>query len=246
MNRQEDYIWEDIWRGDAYRSPPERERRAAKRLSAFESVLGEYRELGDVVEVGCGDGSLAKAILSTPGWVVRSYRGFDRSATAIGRAKQKCSSIANAQFDVADVSELSGLASVADTVIACGLIEHIRNEDDVLAVLHSLCRKSARLLITTSNTVSLMFVDRLIRQALGIWQYGYQKNHSLTSLAAAMSPHFEVQNMLIQQGDWDLPGSAIVDRMASVLLPGAGRYLVALGVPHPATQTVALSREHHD
>ncbi len=231
MAKQEDYVWEDIWRVDSYRNPAERARRATKRLSALRAVVGEHRDLGDVVEVGCGDGSLANALFADPTWTIRTYRGLDRSARAINRAKQKCAAFRASQFAVADITELSDYIATADTVIACGIIEHIRNEKEALATLRSICRSSARVLITTSNTYSLMYIDRLVRQALRRWQYGYQKNYSARALDTAMSPCFSIERLQVHHGDWDLPGTAIVDRIASTLFSGIGRYLVVLATP---------------
>src|SRR5438552_4108351 len=80
-----DYVWDEIWKADSYNNADERKRRALKRVEVFKHLI-RGRPLGDVVELGCGDGSLYRALRAESDLGVTSYVGIDRSPTAIARA----------------------------------------------------------------------------------------------------------------------------------------------------------------
>src|ERR1035437_4342694 len=82
------YVWDDIWRSDAYAGSVERFQRADKRVAAFkliEILKGDER----ILDVGCGSGELLGALATKkPGL---SLIGADRSIVALGLARKRSS-----------------------------------------------------------------------------------------------------------------------------------------------------------
>lgn len=83
-----------------------------------------------VLEVGCGTGAMAHMLFDS---MSLSYRGFDFSSVAIGKARARTGR--NAEFFVGDATAEATYANVRyDSIICTEVLEHI--EDDLLAISH--------------------------------------------------------------------------------------------------------------
>lgn len=221
------YVWDDIWRNDPYSSSLERRARARRRLTAVEPCLAPNTELGNVLELGCGDGSFAACLAQSNGFNVAAYVGIDLSPTALDRAR---SSVRDTRFHfrLEDISSVELPTASADTVFMLGVLEHLPDSSKVLENIQRVLRPNGRLILTTSNTLSLMYAKRRLREVLQLWPYGYQRNYTPSEFKSLLMRHFDEQVVAPFHGDWDFPLVAIVDRVASWVDGDFGRYLLAV------------------
>jgi trans-aconitate methyltransferase len=191
-------------------------------------MLGERIALGTVVELGCGDGSLANVLLRDPQWNVTNYVGIDRSSAAISRARQNLAPFKGVTLCQEDVHQLKPSYGPADTVIACGLLEHIADVERTLELIRKICFSDSRLIVTVSNKLSMMYVARKRRELFGTWPYGYQKNYTVKELQILLDRYFSTSSIKVVHGHWDFPFSTCCDRLASVVSREIGRYIYAV------------------
>lgn len=78
-----------------------------------------------VLEVGCGSGTLAQMVIEEG----LDYRGFDYARTAIAKALQRNP---NAKFAWGDATADGPYAEPYDTILCCEVLEHIRQDLDVI------------------------------------------------------------------------------------------------------------------
>lgn len=229
--KNSEYVWEGIWSTDSYGKSKERMTRAAKRVRHFKEILGERKNLGKVVEFGCGDGSFAKLLLSDETLNIEKYLGFDRSATAISRAEENLKSEHHVALECADIHEIELGASSADTVIACGLLEHIQDVESVLKRFQEICAPNAILIFTMSNTLSSMYLHRRLKEIFGKWRYGYQKNYFPSEWRKALEKYFLPEKINVFHGDWDYGLVAVIDRAGGIFHKEVGRYIISIACP---------------
>jgi ubiquinone/menaquinone biosynthesis C-methylase UbiE len=126
-----------------------------------------------------------------------------------------------------DVRQLPFPAGVATVAIAFGVLEHVRDVSPAVNELRRVLRANGRLFVVTSHRNSLVYAERLARQALHRWPYGYQENHCVESIRGILQPAFIVREIEILQTARDFPAAAIMDRVLDRVLPIPwGRYLV--------------------
>lgn len=225
-----DYVWEDIWKSDPYNNPEERAFRARRRLESIRAALAPRVDLGRVIELGCGDGSFARALLDEERLTINQYLGFDRSSTAIARARKQASG-AKLAFEVADLTSLKLPADSADTVLMLGVLEHLQSPETILRAIRGACSADARIVFTTSNTRSMMYLDRRIREWAGRWPYGYQRNYTTKEFCQLLDAHFDVIHDERVHGAWDFPFAAAVDRGLGAISGDFSRYILAVCKP---------------
>lgn len=224
------YVWEDIWKNDPYNSPEERASRARRRLESIRSALEPRTELGRVIEFGCGDGSFACALVNEGRLKVHRYLGLDRSSTAITRAREQASDT-KLNFDLANLTSLQLPEGSADTVFMLGVLEHLQNPETILGTIRATCSGDARIIFTTSNTCSMMYVNRRIREWMGRWPYGFQKNYTTKEFCQLLEAHFDIVHDERIHGAWDFPFAAAVDRGLGVISNDFARYILVICKP---------------
>ncbi len=108
---------------------------------------------GDVLDIGCGSGLLARSVGNG-----QRYVGVDISEDRIYPLKRKYVGHPNYEFWCINVDEdITGdppfLNSAFDTIALLAVIEHLRNPERLLSLLHRLLNNQGRLLITTPTSV---------------------------------------------------------------------------------------------
>jgi 2-polyprenyl-3-methyl-5-hydroxy-6-metoxy-1,4-benzoquinol methylase len=223
------YVWEEVWRSNSYKRPDQRSARARRRLEEIEKCLCSNLKLGDVVEIGCGDGSFAQQLLESSNIELKTYTGFDLSITALTRAKD-VTSLHQTKFGQVDVSKVTLPPNSVDTVFALGILEHLDQPETVLERMQIALRPGGRIVVTTSNTFSLMYVMRRAREALNSWPYGYQRNYTHSEFRELVAPFYVQHTFTTMQGDWDFPVTLIADRTAALFSRNFGRYIFYVGI----------------
>jgi len=221
------YVWDEIWLKDPYSNAQERLARAHRRLSAITPCLSPACDLGVVLELGCGDGSFASCLAQSTKHQVNSYTGVDLSPIALGRARSAVRDPAF-RFELADISSEPLPPNSADTVFMLGVLEHLPNSSALLDRLQRVLRPNGRLILTTSNMLSLMYVKRRLREATKLWPYGYQYNYTPVELRHLLKRNFVELAMIPIHGDWDFPLVAVVDRAAAWIHRDFSRYILAI------------------
>ncbi|ACO74981.1 methyltransferase type 11 [Laribacter hongkongensis HLHK9] len=226
-----DYVWEEIWRKDPYSNSAERESRAKMRIQRIKEIMPKDGNLGRVIELGCGDGSFAKALLSDKSMCIESYLGLDKSTTAISKARGKLNNCKRVTFKCTDIHDVDEGEIKFNTVIACGLLEHICDIEKALLTIKKLCALDGLVIMTMSNTLSAMYIDRKIKERLGSWRYGYQRNYRPEEWRSLLENDFHAMVVKVFQADWDNKVVAVIDRFGSIFNKQIGRYIIASAAP---------------
>jgi len=89
---------------------------------------------GDILEIGCGQGTGARIIyeLFSP----RRYVGVDLDPRMIRRAKRKAGALPNATFMEGDVTNFEFPSTTFDLVVDFGIVHHVPNWRDALAEVY--------------------------------------------------------------------------------------------------------------
>lgn len=124
-------------------------------------------DAGRVIDVGCGNGSLALNI-SSLGYDVL---GLSYSETELCKAEKWAATLGlNTRFQTQDVRSLSArrdLASSASIVVCTEVIEHILDDDRLISALTMLLQPGGLLLLTTpSDGFRLLYGDEEIPWAV--------------------------------------------------------------------------------
>ena len=136
--------WRDaIWRA----VPPDAEPEDFQRRLAF--LLDHVGPADRVLDLGCGDGWFAQALLGRVGSVVAA----DVSAVALERAAGRSSELAT--LLLTDGEPLPVETDAVDVVWAGETLEHVADLTGLLAELRRVLRPGGRLLITTPNLARL-------------------------------------------------------------------------------------------
>lgn len=231
MIKKDEYVWNDIWLKDEYNNQLERFNRAIKRAENIKNLLSHDTNLGDVLELGCGDGSLYEYLGANPNWKLESYTGIDRSEVAINRASKKLKDSFLHKFHLQDISHSINFPHKVNTVIACGVLEHIKEANSLLQAITKILTPNGRLILTMSNTYSAMYLNRLRRQSIGTWPYGYQKNYTPQELNSLISQNFHCEKKIVVHGDWDFPFSTAFDKALHKVNKNVGRYIYIVARP---------------
>lgn len=222
---ESEYKWEGVWREDSYALASTRSLKARRKLCEFEAHGVDLSRLGRVLELGCGSCDFILE-LNRRGASIDQYLGVDRSATALVRASAQLGEAPSFVLHNGDVSKLPVPDGFANTIIALGLIEHIRDADALLSEIDRAAAPGCLVLISTSNSKSFMYSARRIREIIDQWPYGYQKNYSPERFSDFISSRFDVIRVSAIHGDSDFPLITSMDKAAGLLSPDWGRYIL--------------------
>lgn len=222
---KETFAWEKVWIRGRYSTESARKLKAQRKFEAFIKMGVIPDNLGKIVEIGCGNAAFFKLAIENKKQF-KSYLGVDRSPSALVRANENLKNIANCTLANESANNIPIASESADTIIALGVLEHIENIAECVEELRRIAIPGARLLISTSNTKSAMYAARKVREFVGAWPYGYQKNHSESILKEILNPGFEVKSLATLHGNNDYPISTAIDRTISMIDPSWGRYIV--------------------
>jgi SAM-dependent methyltransferase len=114
---------------------------------AFAYGLSALLALGDVLDVGCGDGAVA-ALLAP---VSRRYVGLDRSERMIAAAKARLVGLAQAEFVVADMHDMPFSGGTFDRVALYNVLTYATSPERVLSEAGRVLRPGGSLVVQTLN-----------------------------------------------------------------------------------------------
>ena len=111
---------------------------------------------GSVLDVGCGDGSIAEGVIDKAG----AYYGIDVSSVAIEAASKR---LPQGTFENRGVETVEG-ENRFDLVMAFEVIEHLADPDLVLSRIHALLKPGGVLCLSTPNRDRLTNRIRRVRR----------------------------------------------------------------------------------
>lgn len=227
----ESYAWEKIWAKGRYSTDAARLVKARRKYAAFDAMGSIPINFGKIVEIGCGNCAFIKLAVAK-GSHFESYLGIDKSPTALARARANTTKVKNCTFVNGDAINIPATTGSIDTIIGLGVLEHVEHVAEYVQELRRVAAPGARLLISTSNTKSAMHGARRIRESIGAWPYGYQRNDSVNSLSSLLRPNFEIKSLTTLHGDKDFIFSTAIDMTIGLVAPMWGRYLLCESVAY--------------
>jgi len=219
------YAWEKVWQKGMYSTDALRLIKARRKYEALESMGAISNNFGNIVEIGCGNSAFFKLAIEK-GVQFKNYLGIDKSPTALIRAKANTQEIKNCTLINRDAINIPLENNSTNTIIALGVLEHIEDVTAYIQELRRIAAPGATLLLTTSNTRSTMHGARRIRELIGAWPYGFQRNDSVNSLSHLLEPSFRIESLSTLHGDADFIFSTAIDVGIGLVAPMWGRYLV--------------------
>ncbi len=185
--------WVDSVAGDM-----ERHYSPGRSWEATARSLACLLNLGDVLDIGCGDGVLAELIHRH----VDSYTGIDHSETIVAAARERLAQSDNCFFQQGDMHTLPFESSQFDRVLMLQVLTYSPDPQAAIAEAHRVLRPSGKLLLTTLNRhphqqqvadfghVNLGFdTDSLKKLATNA---GFSVQHAQLTSREQKPPHFEV------------------------------------------------------
>lgn len=133
--------WVDSVAGDM-----ERQYSPGRSWEATTRAIGYLLELGDVLDIGSGDGVLAELLHER----AKTYTCVDSSETIIKAAKKRLSHAKNIAYTVTDMHKL-GLTNKFDTVFLLHVLTYSENPELAISQATSCLKPNGKLLISTLN-----------------------------------------------------------------------------------------------
>jgi ArsR family transcriptional regulator len=191
--RADSHNWVDSVAGDM-----ERHYSPGRSWEATARSLACLLNLGDVLDIGCGDGVLAELIHRH----VSSYTGIDHSETIVNAARKRLSQADNCYFQQGDMHTLPFEADQFDQVLMLQVLTYSPQPQQAIGEAYRVLRPGGRLLLTTLNKhphqqqvsafghVNLGFDTDALRQLAT--SAGFTVQHAQLTSREQKPPHFEV------------------------------------------------------
>jgi ubiquinone/menaquinone biosynthesis C-methylase UbiE len=218
-------VWNRVWHGDRYSRRSVRIRRARRKVAKMIEHGFSLSSADHLLDIGCGSGDVLLEIARVDGERAQFF-ACDQSpaATQLAASVWKDSGL-DVHLVTASAVLLPFETASMSKVLLLGVLEHNTEPKILLSEVRRVLEPGGRLYITTSSTLSMVFLMRKIRELVRLWPYGYQKNYSPSQFCQMLTTFFAVESIWIDQTDFDFPVSALVDRMLHFLFPWWGRYI---------------------
>jgi len=222
------FVWDRVWQGNVFAQPAIRRARAEMKINCLKENLGFEANPGDwILDAGCGSGEVSLRLWHLYGEATHIV-SIDKSAIALSRLARLADGLNLPLFIVrGDVTALPLADSSFDKICAFGILEHIPDEQTFLTEMHRVLRSHGKIYLTQSNTRTTVYWARRIRQVIGRWPYGYQKNYTPHEFAALLQRYFRLDGLTILHTARDFSMHRVLDRVLSTFLAKWGRYLIA-------------------
>lgn len=218
-------VWDQVWKNDNYSQEVLRKLKANYKIKLLLSKVNP-KENWDVIDLGCGAGYLSEELYRK---VNCRITGIDFSTEAMSLSRERLSDLP-INFIHSNLTETRLPNQCADLIICSGSLEHVKNIEAALLEVSRLLKPGGILYITSSNKFSFVNIQRILKQKLNIWNYGYQKNWDMRDLIKLLhKQQIEVfeKGTITELGDLKLPG--YFDKILSKVIPIWGRYFVLVG-----------------
>ncbi|MGX7052297.1 class I SAM-dependent methyltransferase [Leuconostoc palmae] len=176
--------WDNVWQKhdtkESYNYFDSRMERARDKISTFIDQGITFENDEHVLEAGCGDGSIIFELLSH--FNIKCV-GIDFSEVA---QKSTLKRMANCnkifQYNLGDVHKLPYKDNSFDKVISLGVIEHFHDNQVIMKEMHHVLKPNGVVILMTPNRNSFGRIDRLFKETLKKWKFGYQTEYTTQQL----------------------------------------------------------------
>ncbi|MFL1597300.1 NUDIX domain-containing protein [Gordonia amicalis] len=213
-------VWDTVWQNDRqhYADAEVRKQRVSTKLQQSSAVGMQINPDDVIVDVGAGSFAVADLLVTvmqgaqhnaTP--PTPTVISIERSATAI----ESFAHLVHGKTRIiqADASSIPLATASADKVLAFNILEHLEDRQGMLNEAHRLLRPNGELIVCHSNTLSSVFLDRVVRTALKRWSYGYQQNLTPPALRKVLEAHgFAVLDYRVDPPGPDRPALRRIDQ----------------------------------
>jgi len=118
-------------------------------ISKVVNLLTDHSGYVKLIDVGCGDGYVLKAIIKNfPDF---DLIGIDISETRLRRAKESLKSLPNVEFIRADAQKMPFRSGSFNIAVCTEVIEHVPNDVCLLQEIYRILDKEGFLILTTPN-----------------------------------------------------------------------------------------------
>lgn len=218
-------VWDPIWSNDAYANLELRKIKAKNKVDLFADFL-DLDSDALCVDIGCGGGFVSAEVYNRFKCRISS---FDVSTEAIRLATVE-NNFCGSDYRVSSAEKLPLPDQCADVVLCIGVLEHIVDIKNALAEIYRILKPNGKIVVTTSNLYSVIYFDRIFKQAFKIWKYGYQKNWSSRKIKYMVSDSgFHVSSVTVFQGFGDFKNLNRIDCLINKVINNWGRYILLLG-----------------
>ena len=218
-------VWDEVWNNDVYSDKYLREVKAEYKISKLLQLLN-ITEKQTVIDIGCGGGYITKELyLRTKAKIY----AIDSSTQAIELARDYCKNIP-VKIAHADAASIPCKNDFCDIALCVGLLEHVKDIDKALSEIVRVLKNGGYLYVVSSNRFSFMYEQRLIRQLIHRWPYGYQKNWRQKKLIKKLTSYgFSTEHIEILPSVGNFKFIDLMDSLFSTKNRKRGRYIYYLG-----------------
>ncbi len=219
-------VWDRVWQGDRYSRATVRLSRARHKLDWLTSRGWLHGVAGRVLEIGCGSGYVLRELVQRrPG--MGQVVGCDISFAALRQAHDSLSFCAPpVRLVHASASHLPFASGTFNAVLAFGVLEHMQDPKLALDEIHRVLALEGTVLLIASSNRSFVYGARLLRQMLGLWPYGFQRNVPPFAFKQLVENRFPPVDLGTLHTAFDFPASAVLDRLISLFAANWGRYIL--------------------
>ena len=161
-------------------------------LFLMKKELLKEKNLGDVLELGCGTGLFTESLLEISTKVIAT----DFSDEMISLAKQKRGNLKNVEFQKANVLDLDFQGDSFDTVFMANLIHVIGNSEKVIQESNRVLKNEGQLIITSFAINEMNFFSRMKMGIRYIKTFGKPSDEEIKEKTTKKS----IENLLVKKG----------------------------------------------
>lgn len=218
-------VWDNVWKKDVYSRPDLRREKAAIKVKKLLSYI-KIKSATVVLDLGCGGGYIARELFSKTN---AQIYGIDSSKEAIHIAVEK-SKKTTIKFKHADVRKIPFPDDFADVVLCIGVIEHVMDYENCINEIKRVLKNDGMVYVVSSNRDSFIYEQKVIRERLWIWNYGYQKNWTKDGLENIfLKQGFSTQYIEVNKGIGNFKIIDKMDKLFSTSSKKRGRYIYYVG-----------------
>ncbi len=218
-------VWDNVWKRDVYSKPNLRKEKATVKVEKLLYHIAIDSSM-IVLDLGCGGGYIARELYNK---TRAQIYGIDSSEEAIQLSVDKSKKIP-IRYQKADITKLPFPNDFADVILCIGVIEHVRDYGCCLKEIKRVLKCNGLVYVVSSNRDSFIYEQKIIRERLGFWNYGYQKNWTKDALESIFSVEgFLTQYIDIDKGIGNFRIIDKMDRLFSTPTKKRGRYIYYIG-----------------
>lgn len=183
-----------------------------KDISAVKEALASFAELGNVLELGCGNGTYTESIAAAATAIVAT----DLSEDMVAVTRERFNTSHHIQVEQADCFNLTYPDNSFDTVFMANLLHIVPDQPALLSECLRVLKDGGRLIVVSFTLHGMTFLNQLALK------YRYAKTYgNKSSNNAPLSP--EMAKTLCQQSGFQDPQAELIGHNVKAVLLTANK-----------------------